>query len=134
MLKKLGKVDLIYDHLKTRMQEISNYEQKNKEHFDSPLDGPQVSNTGLFRVYTEAYLRSRPDIHQEGFPLVVRSLEPTATGLPIEVYVFTRTIEWAAYEKIQSEIFDHLLAAASYFNLRVFQEPTGKDFYSLANK
>jgi miniconductance mechanosensitive channel len=59
---------------------------------------------------------------------LVRQLAPGPTGVPLEIYVFTRTTEWIAYERIQADIFDHLLAAASVFDLRVFQEPTGRDF------
>jgi miniconductance mechanosensitive channel len=77
-------------------------------------------------------LKSRKDIHQQNLPLLVRSLAPTPTGLPIELYIFTTTTEWEAYEAIQSDIFDHLLAAAPHFDLRVFQEPTGHDFSSFS--
>ena len=65
---------------------------------------------------------------------LIRSLAPDRAGLPIEVYVFTRTTDWLKYEQIQAEIFDHLLAAAPVFGLRVFQEPTGLDFASLAGR
>jgi len=66
-------------------------------------------------------------------PFLVRSLESTPTGLPIEIYIFTKTTIWEEYEAIQSEIFDHLLAAALHFRLRVFQEPTGMDFSAFAD-
>ena len=64
-------------------------------------------------------------------PFLVRALAPTTTGLPIEIYVFAKTTEWEKYEAIQAEIFDHLLAAASTFDLRVYQQPTGLDFAQL---
>ena len=86
----------------------------------------------MFRAYIVAYLRNRPDLHQTGMPFLVRSLSPRSGGLPIEVYVFTKTTEWEAFESIQAEIFEHLLAAANYFDLRVFQEPTGLDFSNVA--
>jgi miniconductance mechanosensitive channel len=82
-----------------------------------------------------AYLRNRADIHQANetqMPFLIRSLDPNRAGLPIEVYVFAKTTDWVAYEQIQAEIFDHFLAAASYFGLRVFQEPTGMDFAAFA--
>jgi miniconductance mechanosensitive channel len=63
---------------------------------------------------------------------LVRSLAPGRDGLPVEIYVFTRTINWSEHEGIQGEIFDHLLAAAPFFGLRVFQEPTGMDFAKFA--
>lgn len=128
MLARLGKIDLIHDYLQERMTSIESYQQEHSEIYDSPLDGPQITNTEIFRRYIVAYLKSRPDIYQEGMPFLVRTLAPTPTGLPIELYIFTRTTQWEVYEHIQSEIFDHLMAAASHFDLRVFQEPTGMDF------
>ena len=118
--------------LKKRIIEIKDYQTEHADHYDSPLEGPQITNTELFRVYIESYLQSRDDIHHTGLPFLIRSLEPTPTGLPIEIYVFTKTTQWELYEAIQSEIFDHLLAAAIHFGLRVFQEPAGMDFAQFA--
>lgn len=132
LLHELSKIDLIHDYLEKKMKEITDYQEKHADHYDSPLDGPQVTNTELYRVYIETYLRKRMDIHRNGLPFLVRSLAPTSSGLPIEVYVFTKTTKWEEYEAIQSEIFDHLLSAAWHFNLRLFQEPTGMDFSSFA--
>jgi len=132
MLEKLAKIDLIQEYLKKRMLSIQEYRRVNANHYDSPLDGPQITNTEVFRIYIESYLKSRQDIHLQGMPFLVRNLAPTQTGLPIEVYLFTKTTIWEEYEAIQSEIFDHLLTAASHFGLRVFQEPTGMDFNNLA--
>ena len=134
MLERLCKIDLIHDYLQKRIKEINDYRTKHADHYDSPLDGPQVTNTELFRVYVESYLKKREDIHQKNLPFLIRSLEPTPTGLPIEIYIFTKTTKWEEYEAIQSEIFDHLLAAAWHFGLRVFQEPTGMDFSSFAGR
>jgi miniconductance mechanosensitive channel len=128
MLQRLSKIDLICGYASERMQMIKDYQTAHADHYDSPLDGPQVTNTEIFRHYIEAYLRNRDDIHQDGLPFLVRNLEPTQTGLPIELYLFTKTTVWEEYEAIQSEIFDHLLAAANHFGLHVFQEPTGMDF------
>ncbi len=63
---------------------------------------------------------------------MVRQLEASANGIPLEVYVFTKTTEWAAYEGIQSDIFDHIFAVLPEFGLRVHQSPTGYDVRSLA--
>lgn len=134
LLQELSKIDRIHDYLQKKMKEITDYKKKHEDHYDSPLDGPQVTNTELFRVYIETYLRNCEDIHNEGLPFLVRSLAPTQSGLPIEIYVFTKTTQWEEYEAIQSEIFDHLLAAASHFDLRLFQEPTGMDFSTFAER
>lgn len=92
----------------------------------------QLTNVGVFRAYMAAYLRSRPDLHQEGeMASLVRELDPGPTGLPLEVYAFTRTVAWQEYEAIQADIFEHLVAAAPQFGLRIFQQPTGRDFRTL---
>jgi miniconductance mechanosensitive channel len=128
VLDRLSKIDLICEYVSERLQMIKDHKEKHASDYDSPLDGPQVTNTEIFRRYIEAYLHSREDIHHDGLPFLVRNLEPTQTGLPIELYLFTKTTVWEEYEAIQSEIFDHLLAAANHFDLHVFQEPTGMDF------
>ena len=92
----------------------------------------ELTNVGVFRAYMTAYLKSRADLHQEEpMPLLVRQLDPSPSGLPLEVYAFTRTTVWDAYEAIQAEIFEHLVAAAPAFGLKVFQQPTGSDFRAL---
>jgi miniconductance mechanosensitive channel len=86
----------------------------------------RLSNIGTFRAYVEAYLRAHPGVNQE-MTLMVRALEPTATGVPLELYCFTATTAWADYEGIQSDIFDHLLSVLPEFNLRLYQSPSGND-------
>ena len=134
LLERPVKIDLIQDYVKQRMKSIKEYQVKHADHYDSPLDGPQVTNTEIFRIYIETYLKNRKDIHLQGMPFLVRNLAPKQTGLPIEIYLFTKTTVWEEYEVIQSEIFDHLLAAASHFGLHVFQEPTGMDFGKLMSE
>jgi miniconductance mechanosensitive channel len=92
---------------------------------------PRSTNVGAFMAYVDAYLRQRPDIRKD-LTVMVRQLDPGPSGLPIEIYVFTTTTDWEQYEAIQASIFDHLLATVPDFNLRVFQQPTGRDFNSLA--
>jgi len=132
LLATLSKIDIIHDFLEEKIRAIEAYKQEHMDHFDSPLDGPQITNIEIFRAYITAYLRNRPDIHQEGMPFLVRVLSPNPSGLPIELYIFAKTTRWETYEAIQAEIFDHLLAAAPNFELRVFQQPTGLDFSNLA--
>ena len=132
LLSRLSKIDLVHDYLEEKIQAIETYKQEHIAHYDSPLDGPQITNIEIFRTYITTYLRNRSDIHQEGLPFLVRVLSPNPTGLPIELYIFAKTTKWEVYEAIQAEIFDHLLAAAPNFELRVFQEPTGLDFSNFA--
>ena len=134
MLSDFNKIDLIHDYLLERSAAMQQFLLEHADEIDSPLDGPQITNMEVYRAYIEAYLRQRTDIHKEEMTFLVRSLAPGRDGLPVEVYVFTKTIDWAEYEGIQGEIFDHLLAAAPFFDLRVFQEPTGMDFALFAQR
>ena len=85
-----------------------------------------LTNLGTFRAYVQAYLQAHPSIHK-GMTLMVRTLEPTPEGVPLELYCFTNTTVWAAYEGIQGDIFDHLLAILPEFGLRLYQSPSGND-------
>jgi miniconductance mechanosensitive channel len=127
MISRYARIDLIAADMAKRQKAIAAY-QKGKKPNDSPLDGPQVTNVEIFRTYVEAYLKSHPKIHVHKMDFLIRELAPSSAGLPIELYVFTKTTKWDEYEHIQAEIIDHLLAAAAYFDLRIFQQPTGADF------
>jgi miniconductance mechanosensitive channel len=81
-----------------------------------------LTNIGTFRAYVVAYLRHHPQIHQD-MTFLVRQLAPTVHGVPIEIYVFCTDQNWVNYEGIQSDIFDHLLAVLSEFDLRAYQVP-----------
>ena len=89
-----------------------------------------MTNIGTFRAYVEAYLHSHPKVHDE-MTLLVRQLKPTNSGIPIEIYCFTNDTNWNNYERIQADIFDHLLAIIPEFGLRVFQDPSGNDFQQI---
>lgn len=94
-------------------------------------NGRRLTNLGTFRAYVVAYLREHPKIHQQ-MTFLVRQLQPTEHGLPLEIYVFTNDTRWAVYEGVQADIFDHLLAIIPQFGLRVYQQPSGQDIRSLA--
>ena len=94
------------------------------------LNGRTLTNIGTFRAYVEAYLRENSKIHKK-MTFLVRQLPPSSNGLPLEIYVFTNDTDWGRYESIQADIFDHLLAALSIFELRVFQHPTGFDMKNI---
>jgi miniconductance mechanosensitive channel len=127
LVERLRRIDLVRQYLEDQLAKI---EQRNVDLgivADTPIESPQVTNIEVFQAYVQQYLLSRPDLHQ-GMTLLVRQLPPGPNGLPVEVYGFTRTTDWAEYEAIQAEIVDHLLASIPGFDLRVFQEPTGLDF------
>jgi len=130
-LHRLERIDLISEWVAGKIARLETYAAEHSSHYDLPLDGPQVPNIEVFRAYTTAYLQARPDIHTDGLPFLVRVLDPTPQGLPVELYIFTKTTDWVAYEAIQAEIFEHLLAAANVFDLRVFQQPSGLDLQGL---
>jgi miniconductance mechanosensitive channel len=129
MIECYSKIDMISAYVEQRRSLVDDFKNTHRD-IDSPLDGPQVTNMEFFREYIEVYLNNHPDIHTENMDFIIRELEPSSTGLPVEIYVFTRTTQWKQYERIQGEVVDHLLAAASFFDLRLFQEPAGSDFAS----
>ena len=92
--------------------------------------GDKEVNLHIFRHYIEYYLRHNPKVSQE-LTMLVRQLQPTAQGMPIELYFFSASTEWLQYENLQGEVFDHVLAMLQYFDLKVFQSPTGLDFQNL---
>ena len=94
------------------------------------VNGRRQTNLGIFRAYLQEYLHDNPKIHK-GMTFLVRHLQPTPQGLPIEIYVFSADKNWVSYEAIQADIFDHVLAALPEFGLRVYQQPSGMDIASL---
>jgi miniconductance mechanosensitive channel len=94
-------------------------------------DPRRLTNVGTFRAYVIAYLRRHPELASETMTMLVRQLQPGPHGLPLEVYVFTATTDWEDYERIQADVFDHLLAIVGEFGLRIHQAPSGADIASL---
>ena len=97
---------------------------------DEGPDALRQTNLGLFRAYLERYLRAAVPVNAS-MTLMVRQLQPTETGLPLQLYFFTDTVVWIEYERIQSDVFDHVLAVIPQFGLRVFQSPSGGDVQAL---
>ena len=133
MLERFREVDLVRDYVEARLEETALGDSGASADTQDPLGARQLTNVSVFRAYIEAYLRNHEGIHRESMILLVRELAPGPTGLPLEIYVFTKTTVWAEYEGVQADIFDHLLAAVSYFDLRIFQEPTGMDMAALVS-
>ncbi len=127
MLEHFKKFDLIKDYISGKQEEINNYNKEHETDISKLINGRRQTNIGVFRAYIVAYLKNHPKIHQN-MTFLVRHLEPTQHGLPVQIYVFSNDQAWANYEAIQADIFDHLLAALPEFELRVFQNPTGYDF------
>lgn len=127
MLTRYKRIQYISDYIEVKGKELPEYNLANSVDEGSLVNGRKMTNLGTFRAYIVAYIKNHPKIHQD-MTTLVRQLAPTEHGLPIEIYVFCKDIAWANYEAIQADIFDHLLAAISEFDLRLFQNPTGSDF------
>ena len=112
---------LLDDYLEEKREEIESWNHNLEVKGAKPVNGRRITNIGTFRIYVEKYLRSLKTVNQQ-MTILVRQLPPDSKGLPIEVYCFTSTTDWGEYEKIQSDIFDHLMAILPVFDLRVFQE------------
>ncbi|MBK6965379.1 MAG: mechanosensitive ion channel [Bacteroidales bacterium] len=130
MLEKFQKISLVKDYIQEMEKVLDDY--NNIQGIDDSVlvNGRRQTNLGVFRAYFEAYLRNNPNIRQD-MTFLVRQLQPAESGIPIEIYVFSKEQEWAVYENIQSDIFDHILASVPEFELQVFQNPSGADFRKL---
>ncbi len=130
-IEDLGRMALLAEYVGSKRQEIAEANRRAAEAHPG-VEPPErrLTNVGTFRAYIERYVRSRADVHK-GMTLLVRQLQPTADGLPIEIWCFTATTEWIPYESIQADIFDHLLAIAARFGIRIVQHPTGGDLQRL---
>lgn len=125
MLARFRKIKAISEYIDRREADIEKYNQDLGIDPEIKVNGRRQTNLGVFQAYLKAYLRNRPDINSD-MTFIVRQLQPTEKGLPIELYVFANTTEWVAYEEIQVSIFDHILASIPEFELRVFQYPSSR--------
>jgi miniconductance mechanosensitive channel len=129
-IDRLKHIAILRPYLERKLQEVqgTNAELGVKlgELAKDPANQRRLTNLGTLRAYIDAYLRQHPGVHQ-GMTLMVRAMEPSAQGVPMEVYCFTASTAWGVHEGVQSDIFDHLLAILPEFGLRLFQEPTGHD-------
>ncbi|WP_026811314.1 mechanosensitive ion channel family protein [Arenibacter latericius] len=122
-LKVLRKIQLIEPYIEKREKEIDDFNQKHQFNREVPVNGRNMTNFGVFREYTTQYLKNHPGVNQK-MTLMVRQLSPTPQGIPLEIYAFSSDKRWAIYENVMSDIFDHLLASISYFDLKIFEYPT----------
>jgi miniconductance mechanosensitive channel len=132
MIERLGKIDLIRDFVATKLSELEQRDRIDSADPENPVNVRQFTNLDAFRAYATNYLKSRQDLHQQDMTLLVRQLAPGPAGMPLEIYVFTKTVNWIEYEDIQADIFSHLVATVPHFDLQVFQEPAGADFRTMA--
>ena len=121
---------LLKDYILQKEEELAEYNKGLPHEVDDEVNRRRLTNIGTFRAYAFNYLKNHPKIDQD-MTLIVRQLAPGPEGLPLEIYCFTNTTQWAVYEGIQSDIFDHLMAIVPEFGLRLFQKPAGSDLAQL---
>jgi len=126
MIEKYKKINFLKDYIASKEKEIEKYNAKNSANNDVIVNRRNLTNIGIFRAYIENYLKNHPKIHSNMIQMV-RQLSPGEHGVPLEIYAFTNNNEWVSFENIQADIFDHILAVANEFELKIFQNPSGFD-------
>ncbi|HEX7049300.1 MAG TPA: mechanosensitive ion channel family protein [Longimicrobiales bacterium] len=130
-IERFRRFALLRDYIARKTEELAEYNRVHAPGPDDVANARRLTNIGTLRAYITAYLRQHPGIHQK-LTFLVRHLEPTPEGLPIQIYVFANDVRWSNYEGIQADIFDHILAMVPEFGLRVYQKPSGADVAAAA--
>ncbi|HOP07501.1 MAG TPA: mechanosensitive ion channel [candidate division Zixibacteria bacterium] len=130
-IERFRHYQLITKYIDDKLIDIDKFNQETGADTTELINGRRLTNVGTFRAYIWSYLHKHPKIHKD-MTFLVRQLEPTDSGLPIQIYVFSNDQDWINYEGIQADIFDHILAVLPLFDLQVFQKPSGYDVRSLA--
>lgn len=126
MIEKFKKINYLKNYISEKENELKNFNKKYSTEQELDINKKRLTNIGTFRIYIENYLRDNPQIRQ-GMTMVVRQLPQGENGLPLEIMAFTDDTKFENFERIQSDIFDHIFAIAGEFELRIFQSPTGYD-------
>ena len=132
-IEEYKKIQLVKKYIEHRQREILKFNEKTGADKSVLINGRNQTNFGVFRKYLNGYLNENSAVNKE-LTLMVRQLEPTAKGIPLEIYCFISDKRWENFEAIMADIFDHVIASVPYFDLEIFEEPTGKDLRSLAEK
>ncbi|WP_042885829.1 mechanosensitive ion channel family protein [Cupriavidus necator] len=117
---------LLHDYLEEKQAEVDEANRLLIAAGSDPVNRRRLTNIGTFRAYGIAYLKAHPEIHHD-LLLNVRMMEPDSQGIPVEIYCFTALTAWMDYERIQGDVFDHLLAILPELGLRLYQAPSGAD-------
>lgn len=125
-IENLKKIQLLAPYIEERQKEIEEYNESTQADQSMPVNGRKMTNIGLFRAYVLRYAQQNPNIHKE-FYLMVRHLQPTEHGLPLELYMFTNSTLWVFYENVMADLFDHILATVDFFHLEIFELPSSDD-------
>ena len=120
-IENLKKIPPIRSYLDEKIKEVQMFNDGSSNDA-SQIEQRNLTNIGTFRAYVENYLRQNENLDTENMTFLVRQLSPTNQGVSVQIYTFTKTTDWVEYEKIQSDIFDHLLAVLHKFDLRAYQD------------
>lgn len=123
MLERFKKYQLVSQYIIDKEKEIEEYNKANNIDDSNLVNGRRQTNLGIFRAYLNAYLANCPFINK-GMTFMVRQLSPTENGVPIQIYAFSSNKAWVSYENIQSDIFDHVFAVVTMFDLKIYQKPS----------
>lgn len=121
MVEKYKRYSLIKDYLIQKEEDIIEYNKANNIDTNEILNGRQQTNLGVFRAYIKAYINNNPKLNHN-LTMMVRQMQPTEFGVPLQIYTFSSDKRWVNYEEIQSDIFDHIIAAAPMFDLKIYQK------------
>lgn len=123
MLERFKKFQLVTQYIIDKEKEIEEYNKTNNIDDSNLVNGRRQTNIGIFRAYLNAYLANCPFINKD-MTFMVRQLSPTENGVPIQIYAFSSNKAWISYENIQSDIFDHVFAVVTMFDLKIYQKPS----------
>ncbi len=129
-IEEFKKIQLVKQYIENKHTEITLHNEKIGADKSVLINGVNLTNFGVFRKYLDIYLHQNSEVSKELF-LMVRQLEPTSKGIPLEIYCFSSDKKWSNYEATMSDIFDHVIASVPYFDLEIFEEPTGTDIKAL---
>ncbi|UNY98031.1 mechanosensitive ion channel family protein [Zhouia spongiae] len=132
-LQRFSEIQMVAQYIDHRQKDIDKYNNENSFNKELAVNGRNQTNLGLFRKYCDMYLNNHPAINKD-MMIMTRHLAPSPQGIPLEVYAFSSDKRWINYEHITADIFEHLIAASAYFDLELYEEPSGKDLKSLKDK
>jgi len=126
-IDKLKKIDIIGSYLETRSEDINTFNAEHNIDKELLLNGRNLTNIGVFRKYIETYVEQHSAVNKD-MMIMARQLAPSTQGIPLEIYAFSSDKRWQNYEYIMSDIFDHIIAAVPYFDLKIYELPKSADF------
>jgi miniconductance mechanosensitive channel len=124
-LEELKKIQLVTQYIEHRQTEIDKFNKAHQIDKTLLINGRNMTNFGLFRKYITQYLSQTPGLNKDMI-LLCRQLQPTAQGIPLEIYTFSNDKRFENYEYIMADIFDHIFASIPYFDLQIYEMPSGK--------